>query len=337
MPGIPYFPRGNGPSAYWGDQMITLNSRRMSLSVALLGFLALAGAGVADARSGSGFSSGSRGSRTFSAPPATTTAPRTAQPMQRTETPQLAPQRPGMAPPLAAPQRRFGLGTGLMAGLLGAGLFGMLMGHGFLGGLAGLASLFGLLLQVALIGGLIWLGLRLFRRRQEPALAGAGAPYARNTLADDPRSSGGGGPGASARRTDDVGIGPADYAAFDRSLHEVQLAYGREDLAALGRVATPEMVRFFQGDLADNARQGVVNRIGDVKLVQGDLAEAWREGPTDYATVAMRFQLTDAMVDRATGRVVSGDLNRPTEATELWTFRRDRGGPWLLSAIQQTA
>jgi len=26
----------------------------------------------------------------------------------------------------------------------------------------------------------------------------------------------------------------------------------------------------------------------------------------------------------------------PSEATELWTFRRARGGQWLLSAIQQT-
>ena len=40
-------------------------------------------------------------------------------------------------------------------------------------------------------------------------------------------------------------------------------------------------------------------------------------------------------VERGSGRVVGGDPSRPTESTELWTFRRDRGGPWLLSAIQQ--
>jgi predicted lipid-binding transport protein (Tim44 family) len=34
--------------------------------------------------------------------------------------------------------------------------------------------------------------------------------------------------------------------------------------------------------------------------------------------------------------LVEGDPDRPTETTELWTFRRDRGGAWLLSAIQQT-
>src|SRR6266542_5689845 len=41
---------------------------------------------AADARVGGGGSSGSRGSRTFSAPPSTTTAPGTAQPMNRTMT-----------------------------------------------------------------------------------------------------------------------------------------------------------------------------------------------------------------------------------------------------------
>src|SRR5579862_1056402 len=43
-------------------------------------------ASSADARVGGGFSSGSRGSRTFSAPPSTTTAPSTAQPFNRTFT-----------------------------------------------------------------------------------------------------------------------------------------------------------------------------------------------------------------------------------------------------------
>jgi hypothetical protein len=36
-----------------------------------------------------------------------------------------------------------------------------------------------------------------------------------------------------------------------------------------------------------------------VKLLQGDLAEAWREGDTDYATVAMKFALKDSTVESA--------------------------------------
>jgi predicted lipid-binding transport protein (Tim44 family) len=76
-----------------------------------------------------------------------------------------------------------------------------------------------------------------------------------------------------------------------------------------------------------------------IKLNKGDLAEAWREGGAEYATAAMQFQLIDTMVDRASGRIVSGDPNVPDQATELWTFVRGAGsGPdaWLLSAIQQT-
>ena len=93
------------------------------------------------------------------------------------------------------------------------------------------------------------------------------------------------------------------------------------------------MVSYFSEELAENASTGVVNKVSDVKLLQGDLAEAWREGDTDYATVAMRYSLDDQMVDRESGRVLQGG---PDEATEVWTFMRVRGGNWLVSAIQQT-
>ena len=93
-------------------------------------------------------------------------------------------------------------------------------------------------------------------------------------------------------------------------------------------------------EIAANARNGVINKVSGVKLLQGDLAEAWREDNEEYATVAMRFSLTDVMQDRATGRVVSGDPAKTDEATEVWTFVRPVGSGqqgWKLSAIQQTA
>ena len=95
------------------------------------------------------------------------------------------------------------------------------------------------------------------------------------------------------------------------------------------------MAGYIQEELNDNTARGVVNKLSNVSLNQGDLSEAWREGATDYATVAMRFGITDVMVDRASGRVVEGDPNKVEEATELWTFRRDQGGSWKISAIQQ--
>ena len=93
------------------------------------------------------------------------------------------------------------------------------------------------------------------------------------------------------------------------------------------------MLSYFSEQLAGNASRGLINRVTDVKLLQGDLAEAWREGATDYATVAMKFALNDIMVDRASGRTVEPASG--VEVTELWTFMRAHGGNWLLSASQQ--
>ena len=81
---------------------------------------------------------------------------------------------------------------------------------------------------------------------------------------------------------------------------------------------------------------GVAPETRDVRLEQGDLSEAWREGAREYATVAMRFSLVDVTRRVSDGAVVEGDPERRTEAVELWTFQRTQGGPWLLSAIQQT-
>ena len=95
------------------------------------------------------------------------------------------------------------------------------------------------------------------------------------------------------------------------------------------------MVSYFTEDLTANKNRGVINKVSDVKLLQGDLAEAWREGNTDYATVAMRYTLVDKTVDRTTGRIVEGS-DTPAEVTDVWTFVRRPGSAWELSAIQFT-
>src|SRR6195952_5907123 len=133
---------------------------------------------AADARVGSGFSSGSRGTRTFSAPPSTATAPSAAQPFNRTMT---QPGSPGMAAPAAGAAKggffnRPGMGMlgGLAAGFLGAGLLGMLFGGGMFGGLGGLSSIFGLILQIGLIIIVVRLAMSWWQRRHATAAAYAG-------------------------------------------------------------------------------------------------------------------------------------------------------------------
>jgi predicted lipid-binding transport protein (Tim44 family) len=293
----------------------------------------------ADARSRGSF--GSRGSRTYSAPPPTATAPNAATPMNRSMT---QPGQPGMnstaaRPPVAQPGGLFsgrGMLGGLAAGLLGAGLIGMLMGNGFLGGLAGFASFLGLLLQIGLIALIAFMAYRWWQRRSQPQPAYAGLP--RQMDEPQPRSALGGFGGLGGTATlasEPIEVKPEDFDTFERLLGEVQTAYGREDLAALRARLTPEMLSYFAEELSENASRGVVNELSDVKLLQGDLAEAWREGDKEYATVAMRYSLIDRYVDRASGRAADGN-DQPQEATELWTFMRARSGSWLLSAIQQT-
>lgn len=316
-------------------------SRLSTVTLALAAASALM-VDLADARVGGGSSSGSRGSRTFNSAPSTNTAPKAA-PIERSMTQPGAPSavqganRPATA---AAPSRFGGFGGMLMGGLLGAGLFGLLSGSGLFGGMTGFASVLGLLLQVALIGGAVWLVVNYFRRRNQPALARASADGTGATSPGDllnrfrQMSTGNGGISGPSALT----IGPADYDAFEKLLGEIQTAYGSENTDALGAMTTPEMFSYFSQDLADNAKKGVRNEVSGVKLLQGDLSEAWHEAGSDYATVAMRFAIVDATVDRATGRVVSGDRTAQQEVTEIWTFRRDDRDPkqgWQLSAIQQ--
>jgi len=294
---------------------------------------------AADARVGGGGSSGSRGSRTFSAPPSTTTAPGTAQPMNRTFT---QPGTPGVGAPAAGAANKggffnrpgMGMLGGLAAGFLGAGLLGMLFGGGLFSGLGGLSSIIGLLLQVALIVIVVRLAMSWWQRRHTPASAYAGAP-AEGPGAQTTFRSGLSGFGLGSNQPA-LEIQPADYEAFERLLGEVQAAWSNEDIAKLHTLATPEMVSYFSKDLEANKANNDVNKVSDVKLLQGDLAEAWREGETDFASVAMRFSLVDKTLERTTGRLVSGS-ETPIEATEVWTFARRRGADWELSAIQQTS
>jgi predicted lipid-binding transport protein (Tim44 family) len=261
------------------------------------------------------------------------------------------PGSPAVAAPAAAgaaakggffnrPGMMGGMLGGLAMGFLGAGLFGMLTGGGLFSGLGSLSSIIGLLLQVGLIIIVVRLAMSWWQRRQTPASAYAAGPAPATVGPSE-------GPGAPTSFRSGMGFGlgsgsapleiqPADYEAFERLLGDVQAAWSDEDVEKLHTLATPEMVSYFSKDLEENKASNDINKVTDVKLLQGDLAEAWREGETDYASVAMRFSLVDKTLERATGRLVSGS-ETPIEATEVWTFARRRGSDWELSAIQQTS
>ncbi|WBL76280.1 Tim44 domain-containing protein [Bradyrhizobium xenonodulans] len=331
----------------WETHM-TFSQRSRSLFKTIAVVLALAlptalAISSADARVGGGMSSGSRGSRTYSAPPSTTTAPGSTSQFNRTYTQPGA----GMNSAATAPARGglFGRAGGFMGGLaagfLGAGLLGMLFGGGLFGGLGGLSSIIGLIIQIALVVLVVRFAMSWWQRRHTPqtayanADAGAGPGPQPNYRSGGGLGGGLGGFGFGAANNAPLEIKPDDYEAFERLLGDVQTAWSNEDVAKLHTLATPEMVSYFEQDLGQNRARNVVNKVTNVKLLQGDLAEAWREGETEYATVALRFALTDKTLDRNTNAVVAGS-EQPGEATEVWTFARRPGSGWELSAIQQT-
>jgi predicted lipid-binding transport protein (Tim44 family) len=144
--------------------------RRFRLSFVLGAFavaFTMIAADVADARGRISF--GSRGSRTQSVPPPTTTAP-TARPIERSATQPTNPAANApVRPALQAAPAAIANPPGFMGGLLGAGLFGLVLGAGLTGGLGGLASFLGLALQIGIIAAVVWALLGLFQGRNQPA------------------------------------------------------------------------------------------------------------------------------------------------------------------------
>ena len=222
-----------------------------------------------------------------------------------------------------------GMLGGLAAGFLGAGLLGMLFGGGMFSGLGGLSSIIGLILQIGLIIIVVRLAMSWWQRRHTPASAYAGqAPGA---------AAGPGGPLNSSCEPD-----PA--SAWDRAARRSRssrpttrpssgcsarsrAAWSNEDVEKLHTLATPEMVSYFTKDLEENKANNDINKVSDVKLLQGDLAEAWREGETDYASVAMRFSLVDKTLERGTD---------PSGRGQRAADRGDRGLDLRAAARRQT-
>lgn len=297
---------------------------------------------LAEARAGAGSSVGSRGVRTYQAPPTTQTAP-APKPVERSVTPQ---QQSSTFAPLVPPQTggffsRNPFLSGVLGGMVGAGIAGMLFGGGFSGASLGSTSgMLGLMLQALLIGGLLYLAFSFLRRKTagtEPSRAGygfSGIPSeisagssisqkfgARNIAVNSPSS--------------EIIIAEMDYKHFEVLLTDIQAAYSEGDIHRIRSLATPEMVGYFSERLSVNSSCGVENKISAVKLDRGELSEAWSEASIDYATVAMRFSMIDITKSIADGRIVEGNDQVRVEATELWTFLRGDGGKWILSAIQQ--
>jgi hypothetical protein len=246
--------------------------------------------------------------------------------------------------------------TGIAAGVAGSWIGHMLFGatdstaktgEDAEAGAASHASGFNMvdmLLLMVVAGGVLY----YFSRRRKPVPAFTGmnrGTAARGSLLDS--SSIGSSFGSSSvapfrTATVDSEITAADKAAYQQLLIDIQTAWSKQDLAALRRFVTPEMLTYFSTALAEQASQEVENHVEDVVLTKADLEESWTEEGTDYATANLQWTARDYTVSTSKqpgqpGYLVEGSEQSPTDTTELWTFMRHMQGKWLLSAIQQVA
>lgn len=295
-------------------------------------------------RVGSGRSSGSRGSRSFTAP-----KPQAAQPAAQAR--QAAPVSPSS--PMAAPQSggfMRGMGGALLGGLAGGIIGGMLFrslgfsGDGTGGGGIGI---FEIVLIGLLLYGIWWY---LKRRRQEAA-ATAGAAHYRE--ASTPQA---GAPVftpnyAQQPMENDLDTNLGYIRQMDPSFNQqkfkdqctdtffrIQGAWANRDMSVARNLLTDEMYRVIQGDADELRRNGRINRLENIAVRNIEISEAWQEEGNDYITVHIVANVLDYTIDEKSGQIVTGSKTEPVKFEEYWTFTRPVGNnPWQMSAINQVS
>lgn len=293
------------------------------------------------ARAGGGSSSGSRGSRSYSAPASPSTSP-----SSRPSTPASSYQQP-------APQRSgWGAGLGgMLGGLVLGGLIGSLLfgGMGHLGG-GGIG-----LLEIAIVGALVYFGFSYMRRRQQAVAAGP-AGYAEPQSASpswrpEPTSRSAAvleAPGAGTVDTDltrgiahirqmDPGFDPARFGEMASDVFfRLQGAWMTRDMGGMRGALTEEMYKTLQSQCDRLRAERRVNRLENIAVRSVEPTESWQEEGRDFVTVRFLANLLDYTTDESGTQLVDGNRTEPVKFEEFWTFTRPVGpGAWRLSAIQQ--
>ncbi len=328
----------------------------VALIVTLIGTPALS---FAKARgSGGGFSGGShggnssmgigsRGSRTYQ--------DNGARPIEQSATPRPSTTSPPQAANNPTPQpmpaasgswfQRNPLLAGIAGGLAGTWLGHMLFGatesdakttDGESGSTPAPGNSYGLILLLMIIGAAAFYFFRKSKPTRAPVFTGLSrGTSASGSLLDVSSSS-----STESSAPNDYAVTTEDKASFQQLLTNIQSAWSAQDVSALRRHLTPEMLSYFSTALAEDHSRGVHNHAENVVLLKGDVIESWSEGETDYATVSLRWNAHDYTVSTTIpqgepGYLIEGSTDTATESHEVWTFMRVREGQWLLSAIQQ--
>lgn len=294
------------------------------------------------ARVGGGGSSGSRGSRSYSAPSRSYSPSPT-----RPSGAQTSPSR-AIGPQAAQPQqpsmwRTFAMGA--LGGVAGSMLFGGLgrAGGGGGGGMGG--SGLGLL-EILLICGAIYFIYRYFKKRKQQqsqpdalfrtgSAPSQGTPYPAISQDQDVEES-------------DIQTGIDHIHQMDPSFNEnrftdqcmdnffkIQGAWANRDISSVRGILTDEMFNILRGDAEKLKAEKKINKLDNIAVRTTEITEVWQEGGMDFITVRFLANLLDYTVSD-TGELLSGSKTEPIKFEEYWTFTRPVGNnPWQMSAINQ--
>jgi len=291
------------------------------------------------ARAGGGTSSGSRGSRSFSSPSRSSSAPSQARQSVAPSQP-MSPQMPGQQPSMWR-----SLAMGVAGGFLGSMLFSGLshgMGSGGFGG-----SGFGLV-EILLLGGLLYIIYMFIKKRKEAASTagysyqtGASPSTGQQTgFADSPRDQGNAEGDAQTGLRHIRQMDPSfDEARFSDlcmdNFFKIQGAWINRDMTVVKNILTQEMFGILQRDGDKLKAEKKINKLDNIAVRSVEITEAWQEGGTDFITVRIVASLLDYTVSE-NGDVLSGSKTEPVKFEEYWTFTRPVGNNnWQLSAINQ--
>jgi predicted lipid-binding transport protein (Tim44 family) len=288
----------------------------------------------AHARAGGGRSSGSSGSRSYSAP-------------NRSASDPVAPSQPPAPMPAQPTGGGFfrSMAGGLIGGMLGGMLFSSLGFGGTGGGIGG--SGIGLV-EIILLGALGYFIYTVVKRKREgAAIAYQGSAQQGSYTAERFSSS----ESMSPTQTEDTSLseGIRHIRQMDPSFDDVRFkdivmdiffriqgAWAHRDLAPVNSMLTAEMKNIFQQDIDTFLREKKVNRLENIAVRKVELVEVWQETGQDFIKTMFTANLLDYTTDEATGTIVAGSKTEPVKFEECWTFTRPVGSnPWKLSAISQ--
>ncbi len=117
---------------------------------------------------------------------------------------------------------------------------------------------------------------------------------------------------------------------------QVQGAWANRDLSSAASLLDSEAKIFLEEELSRLKSLKQINRLENIAVRDVQAIESWRDVGKEFSTVRITANLLDFTLDETSLQVVSGSKTTPVKFEEYWTFARESGSPWKLSAIQQS-